>query len=66
MSDETFDGCLNMWGECVTHYVGSHICSRQDEHDGRCRCACGATTTHKDPIFDDAEELEEAREALDG
>lgn len=57
--------CLAMWSGCPQSADESHTCHRKDGHEGRCRCAyCGATTADIDPIFYDAEELEEALEAL--
>jgi hypothetical protein len=36
-------GCTVMWGQPV-HYrdMGTHVCNRSDEHDGRHQCKCGA------------------------
>lgn len=58
--------CLNFWNGCALSPDEDHCCHRPGEHEGRCRCAyCGATTTRRDPIFDDPLELEEAQEALE-
>lgn len=60
--------CFNPWGENDACPVGvdGHECRRPDMHEGRHRCRCGATTTYRDPIFEDDKELQEAREFLDG
>lgn len=60
--------CGNPWGVIDDCPVGldGHDCTRPDRHEGRCRCRCGATTTYRDPIFEDDEELQEARELLNG
>lgn len=58
--------CVAAWGawdDCPTSASG-HTCERPTDHDGRCRCDCGATAI-PDPIFFDPEQLEADQEALD-
>lgn len=69
MSDEpgSENPCLLMWDACSLAPDETHICDRPAEHEGRHRCLyCGATGTVIDPIYEDDEELERAREALGG
>jgi hypothetical protein len=36
-------GCTVMWGQPVYYRdMGTHVCNRSDEHDGRHQCKCGA------------------------
>lgn len=41
--------CLNGWSgtskKPSCNYTGGHFCDLLVNHAGRCRCACGATTT---------------------
>lgn len=58
--------CCASWGADNACPIGvdGHFCVRPHLHEGRCRCRCSATTAYKDPIYEDDEELQEAREAL--
>lgn len=52
--------CMNGWAGSVfgrrrsCSYTGGHSCDRLVNHQGRCRCACGATSTVKfgDEVID--------------
>jgi hypothetical protein len=39
--------CLYCWLGCSEVYTGIHACVRKEDHRGRHRCVCGATSTGK-------------------
>jgi hypothetical protein len=45
--------CPNGWAATESspscNYTGGHYCVRPPDHEGRCRCDCGATTSRKAP-----------------
>ena len=39
--------CPHGWAGCRENYTGGHLCDRDGDHKGQCRCVCGARTNVK-------------------